>query len=104
MIHLILASISVSIAVSIAPTPACHWRNPPSPERGRAGFDSPARSPFCSTHIARRSKKSRDTIALVADCFVEAMSSISTDFSHSRSLLYFAVHDILYIISHTGDF
>jgi hypothetical protein len=27
-------------------TPACHWRNPPSPERGRAGFDSPARRCF----------------------------------------------------------
>ena len=46
----ILASISVSITVinNNALTPACHWRNPPSSERGRAGFDSPARSKFWS--------------------------------------------------------
>jgi hypothetical protein len=43
--HVILASISVSIALITIKslTPACQWRNPSSPERGRAGFDSPAR-------------------------------------------------------------
>ena len=45
IIHVILASISVSIALITIKslTPACQWRNPSSPERGRAGFDSPAR-------------------------------------------------------------
>ena len=38
--HQILASISVSIAVHTALIPACHWRNPPSSERGASSFQS----------------------------------------------------------------
>ena len=57
--HVILASISVSIAFRIKSlTPACQWRNPSSPERGRAGFDSPARRHgthvillLCAVHV-----------------------------------------------------